>query len=73
MKDRMKIENQITINKLIGLEYDFVIAQLCVLNNKPYEDMKIELDNLIDAGLYIVICLQKRIKKLIVKLIEYKA
>ncbi len=48
----MKIENQITINKLIGLEYDFVIAQLCVLNNKPYEDMKIALDNLIDMGVY---------------------
>jgi len=54
MKDRMKIENQITTNKLVGLEYDFVIAQLCVLNNKPYQDMKIALDNLIDAGIYVV-------------------
>ena len=54
MQDRNKIELQIANNRLLGLEYDFVIAQLCVLNNKPYEDMKIELDNLIDAGKYIV-------------------
>lgn len=52
MRDRNKIENQITSNRLAGLEYDFVIAQLCVLNNKPYEDMKMQLDNLIDAGIY---------------------
>lgn len=50
----MKIENQISVNKLIGLEYDFVLAQLCVLNNKPYEDMKIALDNLIDNGVFAV-------------------
>ena len=48
----MKIENQITSNKLVGLEYDFVIAQLCVLNNKPYQDMKNELDNLIEDGVF---------------------
>ncbi len=54
MKERMKIENQIANNRLVDLEYDFVIAQLCVLNNKPYEDMKIQLDNLIDSGVYFV-------------------
>ena len=52
---RMKIENQISTNKLAGLEYDFVIAQLCVLNNKPYQDMKNELDNLIEDGVYEVV------------------
>ena len=45
-----KILDQIKRNKLITLEYDFLIAQLCVLNNKPYEEMKEVVDNLISLG-----------------------
>ncbi len=54
MIDKTIIENQIQINRLLGMEYDFVIAQLCVLNNKPYQDMKKELDRLIEFGVYSV-------------------
>jgi len=45
-----KILEQIKRNKLINLEYDFLIAQLCVLNNKPYVEMKEAVDNLISLG-----------------------
>ena len=45
-----KVLEQIKRNKLINLEYDFLIAQLCVLNNKPYVEMKEVVDNLIDLG-----------------------
>ncbi len=41
--------NQIINNKLNGLEYDFVIAQLCVLNNKPYQEVKDGIDLLISG------------------------
>ncbi len=47
-----KILNQIAVNKLADLDYEFIIAQLCVLNNKPFEDMKQVLDELIVEGLF---------------------
>jgi len=50
----MNIRSQIDVNKLLGLEYDFVIAQLCVLNNKPYQDVKSALDDLITNGVYSI-------------------
>ena len=47
-----KILQQIKINKLEQFDEDFIIAQLCVLNNKPFNEMKKVVDKLI---------LQKRI------------
>lgn len=41
-----KIIEQIKRNKLMDFEKDFVIAQLCVINNKPYEEMKEIVNNL---------------------------
>ena len=41
-----KIIEQIRRNKLMDFEKDFVIAQLCVINNKPYEEMKEIVNNL---------------------------
>ena len=46
-----KILNQISINKLSQLNYEFAIAQLCVLNNKPYDEIKKVVDKLIDNKL----------------------
>lgn len=48
--EKNKILNQIEINRLAELDYEFIIAQLCVLNNKPFEDMKQVLDELIVDG-----------------------
>ena len=45
--EKNKILNQIEVNRLTELDYEFIIAQLCVLNNKPFEDMKQVLDELI--------------------------
>ncbi len=45
-----KILNQIFINRLNEYEYDFALAQLCVLNNKPFDEMKVAVDNLIAQG-----------------------
>lgn len=42
-----KILEQININKLDRLEYPYLIAQLCVLNNKPYEEIKVIVDDLL--------------------------
>ncbi len=50
MNFREKMIHQIEVNRLEGLEYGFVVGQLCVLNNKPYEEMSIALDKLINAG-----------------------
>ena len=47
MEDLERIEFQIKNNKLDELDYDFVVFQLCVLNNKPYNEMKSALDELI--------------------------
>lgn len=48
--DKNKILNQIEINKLANLPYEFIIAQLCVLNNKPFEEVKSLLDQTIASG-----------------------
>lgn len=48
--DKNKILNQIEVNKLKNFDYDFIIAQLCVLNNKPFDEMKSALDELILKG-----------------------
>lgn len=44
-----KVLTQIKNNKLENEEYSFVIAQICVLNNKSYSEMKMIVDNLIAA------------------------
>lgn len=48
--DTNKILEQISINKLDRLEYPYLIAQLCVLNNKPYEEIKVVVDELVKDG-----------------------
>jgi len=50
--NQTKYLSQIKTNKLENLDYEFIIAQLCVLNNKPFEDMKKALDDLISSGLF---------------------
>lgn len=45
-----KILEQINVNKLDKLEYPYLIAQLCVLNNKPYEEIKVMVDSLLANG-----------------------
>ena len=52
MDNKNKYLNQIEQNKLGELDYEFIIAQLCVLNNKPFEEMKNALDELISSGLF---------------------
>ena len=52
MDNQTKHLSQIKTNKLENLDYEFIIAQLCVLNNKPFEDMKKALDDLISSGLF---------------------
>lgn len=44
------ILHQIINNKLNGTNYDFVIGQLCVLNNKPYLEVKTLIDELIEIN-----------------------
>lgn len=44
------IIKQIKTNKLEHLEYEFIITQLSVLNNKPYELIKMTLDRLVGDG-----------------------
>lgn len=50
MKDYNKYLDQIERNRLYTLDYDFLIGQLCVLNNKPFVDMKAVVDALINTG-----------------------
>ncbi len=45
-----KILNQIIINKLNKLDYEFALAQLCVLNNKPFDEVKKIVDVLMAEG-----------------------
>ena len=45
---------QININKLYRLEYPYLIAQLCVLNNKPYEEIKVVVDALLAKGKFAI-------------------
>lgn len=42
--------HQIINNKLNGADYDFAIGQLCVLNNKPYLEVKTIIDELIELS-----------------------
>lgn len=44
------IIRQIKNNNLNGNNYDFVIGGLCVLNNKPYAEIKGVVDDLIESG-----------------------
>ncbi len=41
---------QIEKNRLHDLDYEFLISQLCVLNNKPYADMQVVVDFLLKSG-----------------------
>ncbi len=50
MNDYNKYLDQIERNKLHLLDYDFLITQLCVLNNKPFVDIKEIVDKLISLG-----------------------
>ncbi len=52
MDNQTKYLSQIKTNKLENLDYEFIIAQLCVLNNKPFEEMKKALDDLISSGFF---------------------
>ena len=45
--DKNQILNQIKINRLDGCDYAFVVSQLCVLNNKPYDDVREIVDELV--------------------------
>ena len=45
--EKEKILNQIKVNKLNGMDYSFLISQLCVLNNANYENMQKVVDVLI--------------------------
>ena len=45
------ILEQIKVNKLENLEYDMIVSQLTVLNNKPYETIKEFVDKLIAKNL----------------------
>ena len=55
-----KILNQIEKNRLGTLEYDFLVSQLCVLNNKPFEEMKVIIDTMIDNGEIVVKGVEKK-------------
>ena len=48
--DSNQILNQVKINRLDGEEYGFIISQLCVLNNKPYDAVRDVLDDLVAQG-----------------------
>ncbi len=45
-----KILLQVKHNKLEQFDIDFVIAQLCVLNNKPFDQMKQTVERLVREG-----------------------
>ena len=53
------IIKQIKINKLANLEYELVISQLSVLNNKPYELIKMTLDRLVSENKVTLKCVKK--------------
>ena len=54
MNNSDTVMRQILNNNLNGQDYDFVIAQLCVLNNKPYNLMLNKIEKLIKNGSAIV-------------------
>lgn len=49
-----KILDQIKTNRLSDYDYDFLLAQLCVLNNKSWAEMKQIVDDMIDAQTLVV-------------------
>ncbi len=50
MDIEQKILYQIQNNHLDQYDLDFVIAQVCVLNNRPFDEMKKVVENLIGSG-----------------------
>ena len=56
------ILQQIKDNKLKNLEYELIISQLTVLNNKPYEVIKIALDKLVAQNRVKLKCIKKEKK-----------
>lgn len=50
------IIQQIKTNKLANLKYELIITQLSVLNNKPYELIKLTVDRLVDEGKIKIKC-----------------
>ena len=57
------ILKQIQENKLKNLDYELIISQLTVLNNKPYELIKITLDKLVSQNRVNLKCIKKQLKK----------
>lgn len=57
------IINQIKSNKLSNLDYDLIINQLSVLNNKPYELIKLTLDRLVSENKISLKCVKKEKKE----------
>ena len=53
------ILKQIQENKLKNLDYDLIISQLTVLNNKPYELIKVTLDKLVSQNRLCLKCIKK--------------
>ena len=45
-----KILLQVRTNNLENFDVDFIIAQLCVLNNRPFDEMKQKVDKMIASG-----------------------
>lgn len=62
MSLKEKVLNQIKHNKLENYDLDFVIAQVCVLNNKPFEDMKNIVEELIREQLVVLKLDKEQIK-----------
>lgn len=56
------ILKQIKKNKLKNLDYDLIVSQLTVLNNKPYELVKITLDKLASQNQVELKCIKKQKK-----------
>ena len=48
-----KILLQVRTNNLEKYDVDFIIAQLCVLNNKPFDLMKEKVDDMVEKGLIV--------------------
>lgn len=70
MNIQEKILNQIKSNRLSDASYDFLVKQLCVLNNKSWDDMRDIVDGMIATG-QITVHGAKPIKK--AKLVDPKA
>ena len=57
------IIDQIKKNKLENLDYELLISQLTVLNNKPYSEVKEALDKIISRNIIKLKCSKKVIKQ----------